>query len=204
MYYKKIASGKTIIEFHNNWLGQETVIVNGQTVSKKYSILGTSHYFSVLEEGHQARYVLTTRVHSDGISVVIDLSRNGEVLHVSLPIKFGFGAPKTKNKPKRAGILQLQEYHLEDALRHFDEALNIDFKDPEIYFYQACAYSIMERPEDGFEALKKAVEYRLPDQEAIFNHDMLAFLRMHPAFEHFVNSGFTEYELDLPDAPTAE
>ena len=29
------------------------------------------------------------------------------------------------------------------------------------------------------------------------NHDMLAYLRMHDAFEGFLNSGFREYDPDL-------
>ncbi len=32
---KKINIGETVFEFHNNWLGEETVIVDGQIVSKK-------------------------------------------------------------------------------------------------------------------------------------------------------------------------
>ncbi len=44
MYYKKIKTEKNIIEFHNNWLGVETVIVNGQIVSKKTSLLGAHHH----------------------------------------------------------------------------------------------------------------------------------------------------------------
>ena len=35
----------------------------------------------------------------------------------------------------------------------------------------------------------------------ILNHDMLAFIRMHPAFENFLNSNFTKYEKGLIEKP---
>lgn len=61
----------------------------------------------------------------------------------------------------------------------------------------ACAYSVLERPWEGFEALKKAKELHLQDTEAILNHDMLAFLRMRDAFEGFLNSEFKAYDKNL-------
>lgn len=64
-----------------------------------------------------------------------------------------------------------------------------------IEFHMACAYSILERTEEGFNCLQKAVTYGLPDTEMILNHDMIAFLRMDPAFEGFLNSGFTKYDM---------
>ena len=35
------------------------------------------------------------------------------------------------------------------------------------------------------------------DTEMILNHDMLAYIRMRPAFEDFLNSGFTDYDEKL-------
>ena len=84
---------------------------------------------------------------------------------------------------------------LVDESEELHQALKIAPKDPEIYFHMACAYSVMENTEAGFEALQKAVEYGLPDTEMILNHDMLAFLRLQEAFEEVLNSGFTKYEL---------
>ncbi|MEL6356292.1 MAG: hypothetical protein AAFQ37_05085, partial [Bacteroidota bacterium] len=90
MHYQKITAGDTIIEFHNNWLGQETVIVNGQIVSQKTSIGGTTHYFNVRERGRNVRYALTTRI--DGImQVVLDLSRYGRMLEKGIPVRLGVG-----------------------------------------------------------------------------------------------------------------
>lgn len=194
MQYQKIISGETVIEFHNNWMGEEVVIVNGRIVSKKSSVWGTNHYFSVMEDGHNARYILTTKIN-DHLQVALDLSRNGELIQGDIPVKYGSMPKKPHNKPKKNGFQKLNEYDLEGALEELHQALKIAPKDPEIYFHMACAYSVMENTEAGFEALQKAVEYGLPDTEMILNHDMLAFLRLQEAFEEFLNSGFTKYEL---------
>jgi len=196
MQYKKLTTGNTTIEFHNNWLGEETVIVNGQIVSKKYSVWGANHYFNVMEDGNQARYILTTRVDPN-LQVVFDLSRNGELIHESVKVQYGSKPASPHLKAKKEGLDHLKNYDLEEALEAFEEALKWNPKDPEVYFHMACAYSILERTKDGFEALKNAVAFSLQDQEEILNHDMLAFLRMHAAFDGFLNSGFQEYDESL-------
>lgn len=198
MQYKKLTSGDTIIEFHNNWLGQETVIVNGQIVSKKSSVWGIHHPFQVMENGQQVNYVLTTKVNQH-MQVAVDLSKNGEVIQEDVIV--GFGSKSTwktpENKAKKQGLLKLNDYDLHDALTDFEAALKISPKDPEIYFHMACAYSILEKVTEGFDCLKNAVANNLQDQEMILNHDKLAFLRMHKGFEDFLNSGFTEYDENL-------
>lgn len=200
MQYQKLTSGETVIEFHNNWLGEETVIVNGQVVSKKYSMWGTNHFFTVMEDGHQIRYILTTRVDAN-MQVVIDLSKNGQIVKEALAVPFGSRPASPHLKLKKEGLDFLKAYDLDDALEKFQEALEINPKDAEIYFHMACAYSVLERTKEGFDALKMAIEHSLQDQEEILNHDMLAFLRMHEAFEGFLNSGFQEYDEKLIESP---
>lgn len=200
MQYQKLISGDTVIEFHNSWLGEETVTVNGREVSRKSSVWGTNHYFTVREEGEEVNYILTTRIN-EGFQVVLDLSRNGELIHHEVPVPYGSKPRKPPNKAKKMGLARLEEYDLDHALAEFEKALKMDPEDPEIHFFMACAYSIQERPVEGFEALKKAVECDLQDQEAILTHDMLAYLRMHPAFEAFRDSGFTEYDRRKVERP---
>ena len=192
-YYKKLKSGNTTIEFHNSWTGEETVIANGQVVSKKSSVWGTNHYFTVMEDSHHIRYILTTRIN-ESLQVVLDLSRNGKLLYEGVPAQFGWKSGRPRNNAKREGLSKLQEYDLELALMDFERALEIDPEDPEIYFHMACAYSVLERTQEGFEAIKNSVACGLQDQEEILKHDMLAYLRMHEAFEGFLDSGFTEYD----------
>lgn len=193
MQYRKIVADETVIEFHNNWMGVETVIANGREVSRKSSVWGTSHHFSVLEEGHPTRYTLISKLTELG-GVQLDLLRNGAILHEGLAVNWGSKPARVRSKAKRLGLGKLNDYDLAGALNDFEEALKTDPGDPEIYFHMACAYSVMERPIDGYEALRKSVKYGLNDKEQILTHDMLAYLRMRDAFQSFVESDFTEYD----------
>jgi hypothetical protein len=194
MQYVKLISGNLIIEFHNKWTGEETVIVNGQVVSKESSIWGTQHYFTAVEQGHNNRYVLTTKVDGMTMQVMVDLSKNGVLIHQNVPVPFGSGNRKVTNKAKKKGMSFLSEYDLEEALVEFEKALSVDPHDPEVHFHMACAYSILERTLEGFESLRLSVKYHLRDKDMILSHDMLAFIRMNEAFEDFVESDFLEYD----------
>ena len=201
MHYKKLESGETIIEFHNNWLGEETVIINGQVVSKKSSIWGTHHHFTVIEQGHHVRYVLTTKVDGN-MQVFIDLKRNGVLVQRDVPVLYGGKPRKPKNVAKKKGMQELHEYDLDSAIKELSKALDVDGKDPEIHFYLACAYSVQENLPLAYEHIKKAVKNKLQDTEMILNHDMLAYLRLHEGFEAFLNSNFTEYDPKSLDQPS--
>lgn len=195
MQYQKLTSGDTTIEFHNNWLGEETVIVKGQIVSKKSSVWGIDHRFTVLEKGKKVKFVLTTKVDAN-MQVLLDLRRNDKLVINDLKVNYGV-MPKNANKPKQQGIQKLKAYQLKEALEDFQQALKENDEDPEIYFHMACAYSVLEQPLEGFESLKLAVEHNLQNTEMILNHDMLAFLRLHDAFEGFFESGFRKYDKKL-------
>ncbi len=196
MQYQKITYEDLIIEFHNNWLGEETVIVNGQLVSKKSSIWGADHPFTVMEKGHPSKYILTTKVNA-AMQVLLDLRKNGVIISENIVVSFGTKPRSQLNKEKKEGIRKLQQYDLDEAEILLKEALNFDANDPEIYFHLACVYSVQEKTAAGFEALRKAVEKKLQDVEVILNHDLLAYLRMHPAFEGFVDSNFSTYDKNL-------
>ena len=195
MQYQKITFGITTIEFHNNWVGEETVVVNGQVVSRKSTKDGAQHYFSVMEFGHNAHYVLISRIGSNGLT--LDLIRNGRPVRESVPLQYGFNDREfTYHPDKLRGLKKLKEYDLEGALEEFEKAVGGCPEDPEIYFHMACAYSVLEDLENGYECLRKAVELGLRDLEMILNHDMLAFLRIHEALEAFLDSGFKQYQLE--------
>ena len=198
MYYKRVSSGETVIEFHNNWLGEETVIANGQIVSKKSSIMGTSHPFSVFEDGQTVKYILITKV-TEMLQVQIDIVRNGEMIIKDEVVPVGRKAKDPAEKIKKTALVKLNDYDLDGALTDFETALEYNVRDPETHFHMACAYSVKEDLEKGFESLRKAVEYGLSDTEAILNHDMLAYIRIHPAFQSFFDSGYSEYDLNSSD-----
>ena len=191
MQYQKLISGDTIIEVHNSWLGEETITANGQVVSKKSSIAGTNHYFTVMEEGRSVRYVLTTRL-TEMMQVALDLTRNGELIHDGVIMRYGSRPRKPVNTAKKKGLKLLHEYSLDEAIEQFEFALDLEPHDPEIHFHMACAHSVMERSDEGFESLRLAVAHGLKDTDAILQHDMLAFLRMDERFEGFLESGLGE------------
>lgn len=193
MHYLRLEIENHTIEFHNSWAGDETVLVNGREVSKKFSFWGTHHYFTTMEEGEKVRYSLTTKL-LHGMQVAVDLSRNGELIRDNVPVPYGSKPQPPANKAKIRGLKLLKEYDLEAALDAFESALDIEPKDPEIYFNMACAHSVLENEAEGFECLQEAVAFGLRDQERISTHDMLAFLRLHPAFESFRESGFLAVE----------
>jgi len=194
MYYKKINSGDTVIEFNNNWLGEETISVKGQVLSKKSSVWGTHHNFSVIEKGKQIRFVLTTKVNAN-MEVFLDLRRNGKLVLEDIPVPMGYKPKEPVNTAKQTGLQKLKEYRLEQAVVDLNQALEFNSEDPETYFHLACAYSVLERSWEGFECLRKAVNLGLPNQNQILEHDMLAFLRLHDAFEGFEASGFTKHDV---------
>jgi len=193
MQYKSLKVNNTFIEFHNSWLGEETVIANGQLVSRKSSIMGTHHPFTIQENGKPTRYVLTTKI--DGaLQVFIDLRRNGEMVFEDVLVPYRFKPKRPANTEKKVGVRKLREYDIEEAVEHLKKGLDIEPDDPEIYFHLACAYSILEKPEEGFTALQMAVAKGLSDTDAILSHDMLAFLRMQEAFPDFLARDFREFD----------
>jgi len=190
---QKITLEDVIIEFHNNWLGKEIVIVNGHVVSKKSSVWGAHHDFTLLENGHPMNYILTTKVNGK-MQVFIDLRKNGKIIREDVAVGFG-GRPKMpKNNFKKKGIELIRSYAIREGITELKKSLELSLKDAEIYFHLACAYFIEEEVINGFESLKMAVKYHLQNMEAILNEDMLAYLRMNEEFENFLNSDFTEYD----------
>lgn len=190
MYYQKIIHGEHLIEFSNSWTGEETVYLNSQEVSKKSSILGTSHYFETVEAGEVVRYILTSKLGGI-LGVQLDLIKNGVVVQQDISVSLGVLPPKPEVEFKQKGLVKLQKYDLDDALHEFREAEKINPKDPEIYFNLACVFSLKENAADGFACLQKSVEYNLKNRVDILTHEMLAFLRIQPEFEAFKENGFS-------------
>ncbi len=192
MHYQKIKIGDNVVEFHNNFLGRETVVLNGQIVSQKASTMGVDHPFTIIETGEKINYILTSKVDGNTWEALLDLSREGEIVEEN--IKVSHGIRSSKNKRKRSGIKKIVDYDIEEGIEDLIEGLKKTPKDPEIYFYLACGYAIQEKAVEGFEALKNAVAFNLQSVEEILIHDMLAFLRIQKGFEAFLDSNFTEYD----------
>lgn len=204
MSLKKIKINKQQIEIHNNWIGVQTVLLNGKVVSKKFSFSGTNHYFSILENGEAVEYILTTKISSKkqrlkSNQILVDLRCKGEIIKEDVLIEFGTTPKKENNENKTIGIERLRRYEIETAIEALKSGLAFDGNDPEIYFYLACCYSLEEKTKAGFECIKKAVENNLNDTEMILNHEMLAYLRVQDGFDDFLNANFTQYDETIPE-----
>lgn len=76
MKYTTIYLEDNAIEVFNNMIGKETVKVNGETVSTKWSFAGTEHLFHIMENDKQLECKLTTKLSMHGVT--IDLFKNGK------------------------------------------------------------------------------------------------------------------------------
>ncbi|MBK9734186.1 MAG: hypothetical protein IPO92_04160 [Saprospiraceae bacterium] len=133
MQYLKLTSGPTIIEFHNSWLGEETITVNNKIVSKKASIYGAQHYFTVTEKSDQVNYLLISKVSGSSLDVFIDLFRDGVPVHIDIPLPFATKPKTPSNEAKMEGLNKMKEYDMIGALEAFKKSLTYDPNDAESY-----------------------------------------------------------------------
>lgn len=68
MIITTINLGGNRIEFHNALSGKETIKVNGEVVSSKFSFSGMDHIFKVTESGEEVTYKLRTGTGMFGVS----------------------------------------------------------------------------------------------------------------------------------------
>jgi tetratricopeptide (TPR) repeat protein len=193
MQYLELKVGTTTICFHNSWTGVETVEVNGQILSKKSSVLGTQHHFTLRENGEDMHYTLITKIASDAINVKVDLLKNGNPLYNDIILPYGSKPKSPALVAKQEGLKSLKMYDIDMAIKEFKKALKATPNDPELYFNLACAYSNKENVPDTIKYLKLAIENGFQDTENILTHDMLAFLRIQPEFKELKDS-FTQEE----------
>lgn len=55
------------IDIYNSWLGKETIKVNGQTVSSKSSIFGSTHHFTINMQGEEKQCKFVAALGYGGI-----------------------------------------------------------------------------------------------------------------------------------------
>ena len=75
MKYVTIYQDQNKIELHNSILGKETIKVNDEIVSSKYSFFGKVHHFMINQGGKQLECKLTTSYGLGGIQ--FDFAING-------------------------------------------------------------------------------------------------------------------------------
>lgn len=63
------------IQFTNDWMGNETIMVNGKQVSKKFSFFGTKHHFTLDNNNIIDNYSIVSDVSFKN-NIVISLYKN--------------------------------------------------------------------------------------------------------------------------------
>jgi hypothetical protein len=71
-----IYSGGNRIDIFNSFLGKETIKVNDEIVSSKYSFLGTEHHFKLTENSEEVECLIVTGFGQQGIA--LDFYKNGK------------------------------------------------------------------------------------------------------------------------------
>ena len=98
---------------------------------------------------------------------------------------------KNRSNPFRSsGDKKFKEYDLEGALADYAKAMEISAADKELHFNLACIYSLKEDKDKSLSHLEEAINLGLRDIERIKTIDELAYLRIQPEFESFVNNGY--------------
>lgn len=91
---------------------------------------------------------------------------------------------------RQAGLKYFKDFEYDRAIIAFQRALEKNPKDVASHFNIACSYSCEEQADKSFYHLDRAVALGFTDFERIRAHDSLAFLRVQPGFEDFVNNGY--------------
>jgi TM2 domain-containing membrane protein YozV len=97
--------------------------------------------------------------------------------------------PVRSNAKKRSGIKKLRNFDVNEAIQDLNEALEVSPKDKDIHFHLATAYSLNEDAVKSLRHLQEAVQLGI-DRSLLASDDLLAYIRIHPAYERFVNNGY--------------
>ncbi len=108
---------------------------------------------------------------------------------------------RTTNAFIKTGIKKFKDFDLEGAVEDFEKAVEISPKNADLHFNMACVYSLLEQTEKSFHHLEQSVALGLKNKELIHGHDALAYLRIQPAFEKFVENG---YKMDAGKMSTSD
>lgn len=76
MKFTTIHLAENKIEIFNSWLGKETIKVNGNVTSSKYSFFGAEHVFPIMEQGEEVSCRL--RLSTGFFGVKFDLCKNDQ------------------------------------------------------------------------------------------------------------------------------
>lgn len=95
-----------------------------------------------------------------------------------------------KNPHKAEGIKKFKEYDYDDAIIAFQKSLEISPDDIATHFNLACCYSLTEDAQKSLHHLNLAIKNGYKDFDSIQAHDSLAYLRIQPEYEAYVENGY--------------
>ena len=107
------------------------------------------------------------------------------------------------NPHKQEGIKLFKEYDYPGAIREFKQALDIDPTDQAVHFNLACAYSLMEDPQNAMYHIDRLAAMNFQHLDRVETHDALAYLRLQPGFEAFRKNGY-RMVAPAPEPPAAD
>lgn len=99
----------------------------------------------------------------------------------------------SKRRPNpfiNSGNQKFKEYDLEGALVDYGKAMEISPADKDLHFNLACIHSLKEDKNKSLYHLEEAISLGYKNVERIKTIDELAYLRIQPEFESFVNNGY--------------
>jgi len=90
----------------------------------------------------------------------------------------------------KSGNTKYKDYDLEGALEDFEKALEISPENYGLHFNMAAVYSLLEKKDNSYYHIEKALELGFKDTEKILTKDDFAFLRIQNDFDSFKDNGF--------------
>lgn len=98
---------------------------------------------------------------------------------------------KQRDNPfRKSADEKFKEYDLEGALADYEKAVEIAPADKEMHFNIACIYSLLEKKNLSLENLELAISKGYKNFENLKVVDELAFLRIQPEWDDFVNNDY--------------
>lgn len=94
------------------------------------------------------------------------------------------------NPFRKSADQKFKDYDLEAALADYEKSAEISKPDKQMYFNMACIYSLLEKTDLSLSHLEKAMDLGYKDVEKIKTADELAYLRIQPEYQAFVDNGY--------------
>jgi len=94
-----------------------------------------------------------------------------------------------------------KEYDLEGAEKDYEQALKLTRGSGDLYFKMACVQSLLENKEKAFSFIEQSIRSGFKDYDKIKTKDDLAYLRIQPEFESFVERGYKVQKMSQIETP---